>query len=305
MQSTPNPFAKNLIIYHANCSDGFAAAWAAWTKFGNSDTEYVPMAYGENPFEIAAFVGMDVYIVDFSFPREALVAMCKLARKVVILDHHKTAQADLTDWPEQPANLEIHFDMHSSGAMMSWEYFRHLDPVPDLIKYVQDRDLWKKELPHSEEITAFISTLPHNFDAWTSASHLIRNRFNEAKNIGMSVLARHNQIVTDIVNSARTMRFFLPDGIELVGLAANCTGHFASDVGNELCKASKTFGATYCAGSDGSVKWSLRSQGDYDVSAIAKMFGGGGHKNAAGFTLKEAGRDTEREINIWVGESHD
>lgn len=30
---------------------------------------------------------------------------------------------------------------------------------------------------------------------------------------------------------------------------------------------------------------SLRSNGDYDVSAIAKAFGGGGHKNAAGFEV--------------------
>jgi nanoRNase/pAp phosphatase (c-di-AMP/oligoRNAs hydrolase) len=30
----------------------------------------------------------------------------------------------------------------------------------------------------------------------------------------------------------------------------------------------------------------LRSNGDYDVSAIAKAFGGGGHKNAAGFEVQ-------------------
>jgi nanoRNase/pAp phosphatase (c-di-AMP/oligoRNAs hydrolase) len=31
--------------------------------------------------------------------------------------------------------------------------------------------------------------------------------------------------------------------------------------------------------------FSLRSVGDFDVSAIAKIYGGGGHKNAAGFTV--------------------
>lgn len=31
---------------------------------------------------------------------------------------------------------------------------------------------------------------------------------------------------------------------------------------------------------------SLRSVGDFDVSTIAKQYGGGGHKNAAGFRCK-------------------
>ena len=44
---------------------------------------------------------------------------------------------------------------------------------------------------------------------------------------------------------------------------------------------------------DGKFKFSLRSKGDLDVSAIAMIFGGGGHKNAAGFT---AGEDMLDEI---------
>ena len=38
--------------------------------------------------------------------------------------------------------------------------------------------------------------------------------------------------------------------------------------------------------SDGLKIWSLRSDrnlGDFDVSAVAKLRGGGGHRNAAGF----------------------
>jgi phosphoesterase RecJ-like protein len=38
-------------------------------------------------------------------------------------------------------------------------------------------------------------------------------------------------------------------------------------------------------GNNGRAKVSLRSNGGYDVSAIAKAFGGGGHQNAAGFEV--------------------
>jgi nanoRNase/pAp phosphatase (c-di-AMP/oligoRNAs hydrolase) len=57
-----------------------------------------------------------------------------------------------------------------------------------------------------------------------------------------------------------------------------------SEIGHELANQSGTFGLIYYIDSDNSVKCSLRSNGDYDISVMAKHFGGGGHKNAAGFT---------------------
>lgn len=69
------------------------------------------------------------------------------------------------------------------------------------------------------------------------------------------------------------------------GLMANCPTHLTSDVGHELANQSGTFGLLWSITKDGHCACSLRSNGDYDVSAIAKKFGGGGHKNAAGFEV--------------------
>ena len=69
------------------------------------------------------------------------------------------------------------------------------------------------------------------------------------------------------------------------GLAANCPPHLASDVGHELAVQSGTFGLLWYINKDGKCLCSLRSNGDHDVSAIAKAFGGGGHRNAAGFEV--------------------
>ncbi len=66
------------------------------------------------------------------------------------------------------------------------------------------------------------------------------------------------------------------------GLAANAPIH-QSEVGHELANTSGTFGLVWCVGNDNRVRCSLRSNGDYDVSAIARAFGGGGHCNSAGF----------------------
>ncbi|RME92608.1 MAG: hypothetical protein D6767_02820 [Candidatus Hydrogenedentota bacterium] len=47
---------------------------------------------------------------------------------------------------------------------------------------------------------------------------------------------------------------------------------------------------------DGCMKCSLRSIGDVDVAAIAKVFGGGGHKNAAGFKTNLKYRKAKKKL---------
>lgn len=45
--------------------------------------------------------------------------------------------------------------------------------------------------------------------------------------------------------------------------------------------------AFFKAGSNGDVRVSMRSKYDVDVRSVANLYGGGGHKNAAGFTVSE------------------
>jgi phosphoesterase RecJ-like protein len=46
----------------------------------------------------------------------------------------------------------------------------------------------------------------------------------------------------------------------------------------------------------GIYRTSLRSKGDVNVAKVAERFGGGGHRNAAGCTLKGSWEDAESEI---------
>jgi len=46
----------------------------------------------------------------------------------------------------------------------------------------------------------------------------------------------------------------------------------------------------------GVYRTSLRSKGDVNVARVAEKFGGGGHRNAAGCTLKGDWDEVEREI---------
>ena len=69
------------------------------------------------------------------------------------------------------------------------------------------------------------------------------------------------------------------------GLAINANALFTSELGERLAEKCGSFALLWYVHSDGEVKCSLRSRGKVDVAAMAEKFGGGGHKNAAGFRM--------------------
>lgn len=280
-QDADNMPQKAVVIYHDHCADGFGAAWA-FKQLAERDykegVEYVPAQYGKEPVFIPDH-SADMYILDFSYNREALVDLAANFASVTVLDHHKTAAEILSGWNHGLANLEIVFDMERSGAGIAWDYFTDHQPRPELIDYIEDRDLWQFELSDSKEINSLIGFTKREFDAYDKLAHLIDHHYDRAVGMGALLLEQQSRHVQSII--AATKRPIEINGKH--GLVCNCPGQFASDVGDELAKLSSTFGATYFQDSQDTMCVSLRSKGDYDVSEIAKQFGGGGHKNAAGF----------------------
>lgn len=260
-----NTLARNtLIIHHANCWDGFCAAWIMSRE--QSGTLYAAH-YGTEPPNVK---GMRVLMVDFAYPRDVLLRMAEEASEIVVLDHHKTAQDALAGLPF------CTFDMSKSGGRLAWEYCRGDDPSPWLVDYTEDRDLWRHALPHSREINAALRSYPLSLDLWDefSLDPELPARFVAE---GSAIRRREQQIVEDHVRNARE--------IEMAGhriLAVNATVLF-SDIAGDLAR-DRPFGACYFDRADGKRQWSLRSrEGGVDVSAIAKAMGGGGHPAAAGF----------------------
>lgn len=276
---------KPLVLYHGGCWDGFCAAWIARKALG--DIEAIPVQYGQDP--PIKECGRDVYILDFSYSRQVMKIIIGQPGKVVVLDHHKTAQAELeglqndsTIRPE--VDPVIIFDMNKSGGRLAWEYFfqrvEPCDPAPWLVDYTEDRDLWRHKLDWTKEINAWLRSFPLDFDLWDKFSLVSPGceAWDMRIDAGSAILRAEKQIVDQHVRNASEIEM---DGHKV--LAVNATVQF-SEIAGELAK-NRPFGACYFIRSDGKRVWSLRSCGDgVDVSAIAKWHGGGGHKNAAGFT---------------------
>lgn len=273
---------RPLCIYHGHCDDGFAAAWCV--RQAVPDAEFYPGVYQQQPPDVT---DRDVLLVDFSYKRPVLLRMAKRTRSILILDHHKTAAEDLSGFPEpepfgswidaEPPKVCALFDMNRSGATLAWDYFFPNKPRPEFINYIEDRDLWRRELPDNDLFTIALRSYPQDFSIWDAlvlgrAAPLIaegrsihryyRLRVEELKrNAYQAVLAGHPAWVTNAPYFA----------------ASEVAGELAEHEGAE-------FGACFHQFSNLRWGYSLRSRGDFDVSEIARQFGGGGHKNAAGFT---------------------
>jgi len=283
--SESNVPTKAVVIYHDNCVDGFASAWA-FKRLAEKDYKngviYMPMQYGKEPPIFTDQLNTDLFILDFSFGRLALTGFVKAFASVTVLDHHKTAAEVLDNWGHGFSNLEIVFDMSRSGAGITWDYLTEA-PRPELIDYVEDRDIWKWRLPNSKEINSLIGFTKKEFDAYDRLDDLLEHKYDAAVGMGSLLLEQQQRHVQSIIDAG--MRECFINGKR--GLICDCPGQFASDVGSELAKLVGTYGATCYHDTEGRLKVSLRSIGDYDVSEIAKAFGGGGHKNAAGFVMGE------------------
>lgn len=275
---------SDVVIYHADCLDGFCAAWVA--NHAMPDARFIPAKYGDPLPNVK--LGDRVYILDFSYPREKLLLLATMCAYVTVLDHHKTAQEDLgtispdVDWPE---NIEIIFDLERSGARLAYDYFlpeengfRPCGYIEWLVNAVQDRDLWRFKIPGSEEICLALGAVERNFDQWD----LMASSRIDAVQAGAYIKNYRDQQVQQIIKGK--VRW-----TEIGGhiVPTVCAPVMQSEVGHELLKlwVAAPFAASYYIDERGREIFSLRSQDHReDVSAIAKKYGGGGHRNAAGFT---------------------
>ena len=259
----------SICIYHGNCADGFGAAWAVRKALG--DIEFHAGTYQEPPPDVT---GKAVVMVDFSYKRDVLLAMAEKAESILILDHHKTAQENLVDLP---ANVTTIFDMNHSGAVLTWKHFFPAEPVPPLLLHIEDRDLWRFLLENTREIQANVFSYPYDFAVWDK---LIAANVADLVLEGKAIERKHFKDIAELLPLVTRMQVI---GGHVVPVA-NLPYIYSSDAGHRLAKAG-SFGACYWDTPKGRT-YSLRSTDDgVDVSAVAVMYGGGGHRNASGFSV--------------------
>lgn len=300
----------NQVWYHKGCADGFGSAFAFHILMDpHKQAKYVPVQYNEPMPE--ADRHDDIYILDFSFPPHDLYNLGLRVNRVIMIDHHETSKSYDYDVSEigsesriqghtEFPDIKIYHDQKHSGAVLTWARLtddtgKSADIIqyPLLLKYVEDRDLWKHKLPNSREINAALASEKYDLDTWYKFAETLEIPYGKETliNKGAIILERNNkfiwrQVYTALIGTLKTESHGDFENVVICNASV-----MQSETGDQLLKKfyNAQFAALYW---DNKLEriWTLRSRfpakGAPDVSKIAELFGGGGHSPAAGF--KEA-----------------
>jgi oligoribonuclease NrnB/cAMP/cGMP phosphodiesterase (DHH superfamily) len=289
---------KPIVLYHANCHDGFTAAWVFWTCFGD-EFDYVPCAYGDD-FNLDAIDDREaVLMVDFCLPIPVIQDLLKRDAKIYLIDHHKSALAATGDLVDA-GDIIAYTDIDRSGAGLAWDYFRNdytidgrsgarwsavVGERPLLVDFVEDYDLWRFDMDHTRKVLAVVHATGYDFDKWDEMADRLDTDDGYKRIVydGTAILQYIKKTVREICDTSVHEIDFGSTRVP----ALNVPYVFA----NEACELMlDRFDPTPMVASyfytGGKWRFSLRSRW-VDVSGVAKKYGGGGHKNAAGFEVDD------------------
>lgn len=269
------------VLYHSD-KDGQGAAYAAWKKFGETAT-YISVNYNQPipEMENASYV----YIVDFSYKKETLRELANRMRRVVVIDHHKSAKDELHPVWQDITNLEVVFDVTKAGCTLTWEYFFPSQPIPALLMHIADRDLWKFELAGTKEIHETLCSYSFSFELW---SKFVSTSPDLLMKEGEAILRANNKAIKNICRDPiiMTVGGYTVLAVNTSFKHSECCSYLLDLIDEKEMYRDCKFAVAYSDQFKGEQicrKYDLRSRGDIDVSEVAKKLGGGGHKTASGF----------------------
>lgn len=271
---------KPIVIYHGNCADGFAAAWCFWRVYGDA-MEYYPGVYSEPPPDV---YDRDVYMVDFSYKRNTMIHMASIVNKFFLIDHHKSALEDLWD----VNGLDMSWcSINNSGAVLAWKFVQKLEgrreKMPRIVEHIQDRDLWKFEMPHTREIQSYLFAHEYDFDVWNKMITATKAGINRMIAPGAIVDKKHMKDINELLKICKRDMRIAGHTVPTASMPYT----MGSDAGS-LMALDAPFAATYYDTKDHrcfSLRANKLNPNAVDVSEIAVLYGGGGHQYASGFKV--------------------
>lgn len=276
------------VVFHKNCPDGEAGLWVFKKKF-KCDIDDI---YGQEPgcenLDLSSLLEEKnrIYFIDICPSEEILSLLLKNGNDIVILDHHKTNKQTVEKFTKEK-NLFAEFDMNRSGCQIAWDYFFPEEPErPEFLDYIADRDLWHWKLKNSQEINGGIQFYGlDKFDEYF-------NHWDEWKpmliEMGTIIEQKSLDKISNIIEKKTFEKLFKNDPDTKVLLTFNTDYTLTSKLGNLMCECDDIIKfAVIVTGIDFDKKkysLSLRSK-NFDVSEVAKIYGGGGHHCASGCVM--------------------
>lgn len=308
------PDNVEVVIYHSPCHDGFSSAltvckYRMENKKVDTQPQFVGWSHSTPGWPKHQVEGKRVVLLDFSFPPEVMDKLTKCVAGLLILDHHASAKDALENLPQH----QKVFDMNRSGVGITWDWCYPEIPLPRFMAMIQDRDLWRFEIPGTrafhECLVCEQDCRNDRFEAWYKYfdEQVLDEKIKEY-DVYLSILDRvyHNI-------SARPeyiIQRLPPNNTPQVVGYINC-GSYKSELGDIAVNVHpwSNFASVWSYSHlKDLTHHSLRSTDKKtDVGALAAgiaHFGssGGGHRNAAGWTKRGCNPLLPGEVVTWSRE---
>lgn len=267
-------------VYHHNDLDGRCAAAIVKKYYGSEPIEFIEMDYKKDVDVEVIGLGEKIVIVDFSFKPEVMKKVMEKLPDIVWIDHHKTCES--YDYFSQGLNgLRDLTNKGLSGCELTWKYFYPNTAIPEAVCLIGDYDSWRLSSSNSLKFYEAVKVIDNNplSKEWDLLlSYEAASKVGELLKIGDSIINYRD-------NYCKSIMSMFGFETEIEGIKAYATNfyQFGSPgfVDNfkkyPICLAFIFDGKKFTV--------SLYSE-TVDVSEIAKKFGGGGHKGAAGFVCE-------------------
>lgn len=277
-------------FFHSSDLDGHCSGAIVKDKF--PACEMLGIDYGQPfPFDKIA-PGESVYMVDFCLQpfddMERLNSMCSLHW----IDHHANGSIDEATSRGFLASGGQSLAVGKAACELVWGYLYPDDTALPLAVYLLGRyDIWKHDedqriLPFQYGMRQFENTWPDNHDFWNSMFAAGNNECGAVARDGELLLAYEGN------QNAKFCKAYAFE-TELNGNRAICAnrGLTNSKVFDSVYDPKKhELMITFVRLKPPAGKWTVSlysTRNDVDCGEIAKSFGGGGHKGAAGFQCEQ------------------
>lgn len=288
-------------FYH-NDADGRCAGFWVHLSVGINDQyqdpSFIEMSYAK-PFPMETIrKDEQIYIVDYSISTDEMRQLLKITENVTWIDHHKTAIDKYQDFEHEIRG--VRYD-GIAGCMLAYCYIHHMTQrgegdikqfdismikdAPMFTKLIADWDVWKFD--YGDDTRHFITAFnAYNFEP----SSKLWSRFlcfPDDDAFACSDFIRDGIIMTTFRDG--WAKDYMKLGFETDFEGVKC---FAVNLGRCNSEYFKSlppgkYDVLIPFAFDGSQYTVSLYSTTIDVSEIAKKYGGGGHKGAAGFQCIE------------------
>lgn len=288
---------NKILVIHHNDMDGRCAAAIASRALSayNTKVEFVEMDYNK-PFPLIKNDVNEVFILDFSFKKNDMDKLISLVGKdnITWIDHHVSSIADLRDYDYLKGIRSIDY----CGAKLTWMYFneeKDMDCIPVVVDYVDDYDRWQMKYTNDTlNLFEYLNGLPlGNITGYVWSDLLGREGYEVTPLIkmGSELRERRYDELRIIINELGKKSTIVWNGVEYSCININSSylkstsqmgdiiiGEYGMDIAHmyhEKVDSNNFLVRVH----------QLRTKKGIDIAAdIAMKQGGGGHKNASGWT---------------------